>query len=56
VEIAAPPQAAMFAKHYHFIKDSHLYRVTAMTDHDSSFFHSTLPEMDASIATLAFGM
>lgn len=56
VEILDPPQAAMFAKHYHLLKGTTLYRITAMTDHDKSFFDAQLSIMDAAISTFSFGL
>ena len=56
IEIEAPPQAAMFGKHFHFIEGRHMYRVSAITDHDKPFFDAVLPTMETSIATLAFGL
>jgi hypothetical protein len=55
VEITDPPQARSFAKHYHFIRGTTLYRVSAMSDSGESFFNANLPLMEEAIGTLAFG-
>ena len=56
VEIYDPPQAAMFAKHYHLLRGTTLFRITAMTVHDKSFFDTQLSIMDAAISTFSFGL
>jgi hypothetical protein len=56
IEVDAPPQVEMFAKHLHFIEGRYLYRITLMTDHDKTFFDFILPTMEESVATFAFGL
>lgn len=56
IEITDPPQARSIAKHYHFVRGSILYRVTAITDSGAAFFQEVLPIMEESIGTLAFGL
>jgi len=54
IEITDPPQARIIGKHYHFRRNSKLWRVSAMTDSGRNFFDQVLPAMDQAIATLAF--
>jgi hypothetical protein len=56
IDVSKPPQAAMLAKHYHIVKNKHLYRISAVTDRDYQFFKKQLPIMEKAIGTLAFGL
>lgn len=56
IEITDPPQARVIGKHYHFVRNGKLWRVSAMTDSGKEFFAKLLPVMDQAIATLAFGL
>lgn len=54
VEITDPPQARIIGKHYHFVRNGKLWRVSAMTDNGKDFFATVLPTMEKAIATIAF--
>lgn len=56
IDVTDPPQAAMLAKHYHLVKNSRLYRITAATDRDYQFFAKQLQIMENAIRTFAFGL
>jgi len=56
IEITDPPQARIIGKHYHFVRNGKIWRVSAMTDSGKDFFATVLPIMDKAILTIAFGL